>query len=444
MRLLFFLFLLPGFLFSQNQFRLARNTNHTEIPFELVNNLIILKAKINGVQLNLIFDTGVKQTILINLKSLDSVHLQGLSHKKFTGIGKDNTRINGLSSTHNQLDLEGKIINSKALIYIITGAEFHFSETIGININGLIGGELIQNFLVKIDYKRKKLIFYKPGAFNYKKLKRYHKYKIQIIDGKPYLNARVKILKHTQAIQPLKFLIDSGNSDALWIFDRKKIKLPETQKTVEDYFGLGFSGDITGVRTKIFKFSLDDKYRFKSVYIGLPDRIFFSHIVAKNPFDGLLGNEILRRFFVWLDYKNGYLYLKKYHKNYRQPFLFNDTGIYLAYQGKIPILVKQLTTQFDNRQDGEAQKVFKEETYIYKYKLVNKIVINYIRKNSPADKAGLMPGDVLLKINERDVYQYRLDKLEEKFFYHNKTYLNILIQRKGLTLLFKVYNTNQL
>ncbi len=443
MRLLIFLFLFPGILFSQSQFKLAHPATQTEIPFELVNNLIILKAKINGVQLNLIFDTGVKQTILINLKSLDSVKLQGLSHKKFTGIGKENTSIDGLSSTNNRFNLEDKIMNSKALIYIITGAEFHFSETIGININGLIGGELIRNFLVKIDYKRKKMIFYKPETFNYKKLKRYHKYKIQIIDGKPYLNARVKVLKHSRT-QPLKLLLDSGNSDALWIFDHKKIKLPNTQKTIEDYFGLGFSGDITGVRAKIFKFSLDDKYRFKSVYIGLPDPIFFSHIVAQNPFDGLVGNEILKRFFVWLDYKNGYLYLKKYHKNYRQPFLFNDTGIYLAYQGKIPVLVKQLTTQFDNRLEGEAINVFKEETYVYKYELVNRIVINYIRKNSPADKAGLIPGDVLLKINDKDVYQYRLDKLEEKFFYHNKTYLNLLIQRKGLTLSFKVYNTNQL
>ncbi len=434
----------PLVLFSQNSFRFAGNNAKVEIPFELVNNLIILQVKINDVPLKLIFDTGIKQTILINLKSTDSIHLKGLQTKKFAGIGKDNLSIEGLSSTHNKINLDNKLQNTNAKVYIITGVDFHFSESIGININGFIGGELIKDFLVKIDYKRKKLVFYEPNRFNYKKLRRLHQYALEIINDKPYIRAFIKIHKKAPRIDSLKFLIDTGNSDALWILNKTKLQMPSEQKTVNDYFGLGFSGAIKGQRAKSYRFGFDKKIKFKHIYVALPDSIYFKHIVAQNPFDGLIGNEILRRFYVWLDYKNKKLYLKKYGRNYRQPFLFNDTGLYLAYEGKIPVEVKKLVSQFNTTNEGGRIKVFQEESYIYEYKMVDRIVINYIRKDSPADRAGLMAGDILLKINNEDVYQYRLDQLEKKFFFHNREHLTFLIKRKGLILSFNVFNKKQL
>ncbi len=445
--LVFFLWsglLWPTFIFAQDQFRFVENTPKIEIPFELINNLIILKVEINNVKLNMIFDTGIKQTILINLKSIDSIHLKDLKTKQFSGIGKDNLAIEGLSSTNNKINLDYKIQNKNALVYIITGVDFHFSESIGININGFIGGELIKDFLVKIDYKRHKMVFYKRDQFDFKKLKRRRKFHLEIINDKPYVKAFFQVHKNAPRLDSLKFLIDTGNSDALWLLNKSKLQMPSGQKTVEDYFGLGFSGAIKGQRAKAYQFGFDIKLKFKNVYVALPDSVYFKHIVANNPFDGLIGNEILRRFYVWFDYTGKTMYLKKYGHNYRQPFLFNDTGLYLAYDGKIPVKVKKLVTQFNTNQDNQRINIFQEETYVYQYKMVDRIVINYIRKNSPADRAGLMQGDILLKINDVDIYQYRLDELEKQFFYHNKTHLNFLIKRKGLILSFNVYNTGQL
>jgi len=439
------LFLLQTlFVSAQNQFILKNDTNKVSIPFKLINNLIILNVDINNVPLNLIFDTGVKQTVLINLKSTDSINLKNLKTRQFAGIGKDNVYIEGLTSSGNIINISNTIYNKSALIYIITGVDFHFSESIGVYINGFIGGELIKDYLVKIDYKRKKLEFYKPETFNYKKLKRYQKFPLEIINDKPYLLTKVQSQKNALVVDSIKLLIDTGNSDALWLFNRKKIKMPAQQKTVSDYFGLGFSGEILGKRAKIHRFFLDKKYRFKNVYAGLPDSIYFSHIIAQNPFDGLLGNEILRRFYVWFDYKKQMMYLKKYSKNYRNAFVFNDTGINLVYDGKIPVLVRKLETNFNAKLVRESIDIIREETYVYEYRFVDRIVINYIRKDSPADKAGLMMGDIILKINNIDIYQYRLDELEKEFFYHNKKHLNFLIKRKGLILSFDVYNTNQL
>ena len=429
---------------AQNTFELTSNNKVAQIPFELVNNLIIIKVDVNGSTMNMVFDTGVKETILINLKSIDSLNLKGLKTKLFAGVGNEHTAIEGLSSVHNKLSLNGKIHNFDALIYIITGAEFHFSENIGVNINGLIGGELIKDFIVQIDYKNKFLRFYNPQNFDRKLLKRYRAYPIEINNAQPYIYTYVKATRKSQKVDSLKLLIDTGNSDALWFFNRQKIKLPDSQKTVSDYFGLGFSGKITGDRAKIYQFGLDNKYRFKHVYIGLPDAVYFSHIIRRHHFDGLLGNEILKRFYVFFDYRNGLIYLKKYRKNYRERFLFNDTGLYLAYDGKIPVKVKKLITGFEARQEGERLGIYQENTYIYQYQMLDRIKVSYIRKDSPADRAGLIPGDVLLKINDEDVYQYRLDELEKRFFYHNRKYLEFTVRRKGLILNFKVFNTNQL
>ena len=436
--------LLPFLIFGQNKFEITQKTEVAGLPFELVNNLIILKVNINGMDLNMVFDTGVKQTLLINLKSVDSLKLKNVKKRLFTGVGKDHNLVEGLSSPHNKINLQNQIYNTDALIYIITGAAFHFSENIGVNINGLIGGDLVKDYIVQIDYKRKRLYFYKHQNFNQRLLRKYRKYPIQIIRGQPYIYTYVQTTKKSKRVDSLKLLIDTGNSDALWFFNRHKIRLPKNQKTVTDYFGLGFSGEITGDRAKIYKFGLDKKIRFKHVYIGLPDSIYFKNIIQNHAFDGLLGNEILRRFYVIFDYRNQVIYLKKYHRKYREHFLFNDTGMYLAYDGKIPVKVKKLVTNFESKSDGNAISIYQENNYLYSYQMQDRIIINYIRRDSPADRAGLIRGDMLLKINGNDVYQYRLDELEKRFFYHNQKHLEFTVKRKGLILTFKVYNTRQL
>ena len=439
-----FLFILPFLLPAQNKFDLATENQTAAIPFKFINNMIIVKTEVNGKMMNMIFDTGVKETILINLKSPDSLNLKGVKKLYFAGVGNENIKIAALSSVHNKVNLQNKLVNNDALIYIVTGVEFHFSENTGININGFIGGDLIKDFIVQIDYKKKLLRFYRHSDFDKKLLKKYKSYPLEIIRDKPYVYAFVKASKNCPQADSLKLLIDTGNGDAVWFFSKRKIKLPANQKTVTDYFGLGFSGKITGQRAKMYRFGFDDKFRFKNVYAGLPDSIYFTHIVRNNPFDGLLGNEILRRFFIFLDYRGKTVYLKKYRRNYRNRFLFNDTGLYLSYEGKIPVKVKMLVTNFETDYNKGAIEIFREESYIYRYRLVDKIVISYIRKDSPADRAGLMKGDVLLEINGNDVYRYRLDELEKHYFYHNNKYLEFTVKRKGMILQFKVFNTSQL
>jgi len=443
--ILFLFFILYQPLSAQSDhFEITGNQPQVSIPFHLVNNLIILETNINNTSLNLVFDTGVNKTMLINIAKIDSLSFKTSKKKNFTGAGIDQPVITGIVSKGNKIQLSNKIINKNAEIYIITGVEFSFLEHLGVNINGFIGGELIKDYIVQIDYNNKKLHFYKHSYFNKHKLKNNQTINLEVFNNKPYVTASVQTEKKSPP-KKLKFLIDTGNSDALWIFKSKKFKLPAHIKTLKDYFGLGFSGEIDGLRFKMHRFSFNHKFSLKKIYTALPDTVFFQNIIKQYPFDGIIGSEILRRFHIYFDYKHQKLYLKKNRQTYHDKFLFNDVGLYLIYDGKIPVMTESLETKFEfSTNDNRQPELIYKKIKAFKYQKVDKIVIHYIRKNSPADRAGLMPGDVLLKINNQEVYKYNLDELEEKFFFHKSKHLKFLIERKGLILEFKVYNKSQL
>ena len=444
MKILFYIlssFLLISNLQSQNKFELTNDNNIAEIPFQFINNLIILDVNINGQHLNLVFDTGVKETVLINMQQNDSIDYKNVKTIYFTGIGNEKKKIAGKQSSGNTINLNNQIINSNGLIYIITDYEFKFSERIGININGFIGGDLINNHLVKVDYRKKKIYFYPKNSFPPKKLKKYTAKPITMLKGKPYIDAYVTFGENEQP-QQVKLLIDTGNSDAVWVFLSKKIHLSKKQKYINDYMGLGFSGRIEGKRVKSHLFSIDDKYKFENVYTALPDAIYFSGYIKKGV-HGMIGNEVLKRFFIIFDYPNKRIYLKKYRRNYRQDFLFNDSGIFLAYKGKIPIKIKSLETQYHFGEPNKGTLLVTSSSYTFKYKMVNQIIISYIRKDSPADKAGLLKGDALLEINGNSVYQYRLEQIDKKFFFKNNKRMDFTILRNGLKLRYHIENVKQ-
>ena len=430
---------------AQNDFVFTnQKLKSVTIPFKLVNNLIIIKVKINNIPLNLILDTGIKQTLLLNLKDKNTDKYQNLKKTRFVGTGNEKKSIQAVKTINNSIKLSDLIISKNANLYYITNENFNFSETLGIPVYGFIGGDLLNNFVVKIDYSRKKIKFYSQADFNYKKIRHYHKIPIKLSSNKPFIQTKIKFGKKSEEI-PVKLLIDTGNSDALWLFENGNLKLPKKIKYIKDYFGLGFNGEIQGKRIKLYDLKLSKKIKFRDVYTALPDSIYFIDLIRKNKFDGIIGSEILNRFKLILDYKNKAIYLKKNWWKYHNEFLFNDSGMNLVYAGKIPVKVRKTITQFDeNANFNNKNTVVASTEIIYEYKFVDRIIINYIRPDSPAYKAGFMVGDVLLSINGNSVYNYKLNELEKKFFYKTGKILKFVIIRKGIELELKLENKKQL
>src|SRR5210317_1061937 len=133
------------------------------VPFKLVNNMIVVQASINGKELSFLVDTGIKKSILFNVKFSDSLVLKNIESLKLRGLGEGDA-INAVSSSGNLFRCHG-IINPALSLFMITDNLFDLSAKMGIDVHGIIGGDLFDDFVVKMNYSTQKLTFYEPENY---------------------------------------------------------------------------------------------------------------------------------------------------------------------------------------------------------------------------------------------------------------------------------------
>tara|TARA_B100000795_G_scaffold204056_1_gene157659 strand:- start:1082 stop:1369 length:288 start_codon:yes stop_codon:yes gene_type:complete len=86
----------------------------------------------------------------------------------------------------------------------------------GIRVHGAIGYDFFKNLIVKTNYNKSKLSFYKPETYIEKECKKCEVFYLTFNNKKPYLNV-TNIYGNDTDIYTL--LIDSGSIDAIWLFD---------------------------------------------------------------------------------------------------------------------------------------------------------------------------------------------------------------------------------
>ncbi len=412
---------------SQDKFRIIGNSKYEAMPFKLINNLIVIPIEVNGSKLNFLLDTGVNNSIMFNLTVEDSLKLKETEKIQLRGLGEGGY-IDGIKSSKNFFSL-GDIANGNHMVYLIPGKEFDLSSKMGITINGIIGGDLFRDFIVDINYSMKRIRFYDPKKYSYKDCKKCQSYELHFYRSKPYLYLTVE----TSATEKIdaKLLIDLGGSDALWLFDKssKKIKLPE--KYFEDYLGKGLSGNIYGKRSKIDKISLGN-YIFTSANVAYPDSSSVDKVYVHKERNGTLGSEILKRFRLVIDYQNKKIVFKNPSTYFKDPFVYNMSGIELSHNGNM--VVPQRKTSLLKGSERNSSTV--EILYSYVYALKPSYIISEVRKNSPAQKAGLKARDVVLKINGRPSYNYKLEEIIHMFSTKEGKTIKLLIDRQGVELAF--------
>ncbi|MCB0425145.1 MAG: signaling protein, partial [Mangrovimonas sp.] len=91
---------------GQNDFFIKKGVNKSEkIRFKLINNLIIVPLKINGVELSFLLDTGVSKPLIFNFEGVQDV--LKLNHTKriyLRGLGSGDA-IEAVKSESNRLEL---------------------------------------------------------------------------------------------------------------------------------------------------------------------------------------------------------------------------------------------------------------------------------------------------------------------------------------------------
>jgi len=425
---------------AQEGFRFLSNQTKTEVPFQLINNLIFITMEVNGIPLNFLLDSGVEETILFSLDEKKELNLYNVEKVLLRGLGSEES-VEGLKSTNNNLFVNGLAAN-KQLFYIILDQKFNLSSHIGIPVNGIIGAPFFRNNLVEINYIKKKLVITKPSAKYLQKLERkFTKIPITIENAKPYLTAKLKI---DSIVKEAKMLIDIGNSDAIWVFQNPTVGIKVPTKHFDDFLGKGFSGDIEGKRAKINEVQLAN-FNFKTPVVAFPDSSSLKHVRMVPNRVGSVGAEIFRRFKVVFDYQNQNIYLKKNH-TFKSHFKYNRSGIEIEQNGLrwVQEYIKLENNQLVSYANSGQQIAKSFNDFQYKFELKPNYFISNIRKKSAAEKKGLLVGDEILSIDGVSVYKYTLQKVLSLFMVEEDKQITIVVLREGKELKFTFKLENEL
>ena len=415
---------------AQSGFRFeSEGKKKVTIPFQFINNLIIVSVNVNGAKLNFLLDTGVDETILFSLDDQDEIKLNNIEKIKLKGLGGDEA-IEGLKSSHNKVAFPG-YSDSDHDIYIVLDQNFNFSASIGIPVNGIIGYEFFKNSLVEINYDRRKIFVYNDNIKIRKKIAaQFKSNEIIIEDGKPYLTAGIVTKsKPTDA----KLLIDTGNTDAVWLFQDKSHLFDIPDKLFDDFLGRGLSGDILGKRGRIDEFHIGS-FVFEKPLVAFPDENATKNISMAENRIGSVGAEILKRFSVIFDYGNNKVFLRK-GNTYDQPFNYNMSGIEVHHEGmswvqeKVELEAVKKYAVYEADMGGPTE-------FTYKFELKPIFSISNVRKDSPAEVSGLQKGDIIVSINRMPCYRMSLQEINYILKSEEGRNIELEIERKNKKMRF--------
>lgn len=417
-----FLFLF-SVLQSQNTGFTVLNADKTVISFKLINNLIFIPVTVNGVELTFLLDSGVHETLLFSLENKE-VNFNDVEKISFSGLGED-IDLEGLKSVNNTVCIGKEYTDSRHTIYIILNEDINFSDHVGIPVNGIIGYYFFKNYPVQIDYVRKKITIFKNQELYRKITKNFEEFPITLELNKPYLYADVEM---THEKKSNKLLIDLGNSDSVWLFPALIKDFVYNRPNIEDFLGRGFNGDIYGKRSRIHGFYLG-KFKFEKPLVAMPDEYSIQHLKLVKDRKGSVGSEILRRFKVVLDYPNSKILLKA-NKHYRDPFLFNKSGMDIKHDGMS--WEQDLVQVETKKKENEGIEVYHaRQEFQYRFVLKPQYSVAGCRIDSPCEKAGILKGDQLIRIGNKKTSGLSLEKINDMLRDEEGKYLEIEISRDG-------------
>ena len=415
---------------AQDSFLLTDGKEKQSLTFKLINNIVVIPLEINGKELSFILDTGIDKTILFNLQMNDSIELRDIERIKLYGLGEGEA-LDALRSRNNIITI-GHIKNIDHMVYVVLDETFDLSAKMGENINGIIGGELFEDFIVDINYRTKKITFYDPVVNQSDQIcEQCEVFPLEFNKNKPYINLEIK--DHNEKSQQVKLLIDSGSSDAIWLFanEEKGITIPDN--FFKDFLGKGLSGSIYGKRSRIKELIIGD-FIIENPATSYPDSSSVLTAMLNADRSGTLGAEVLRRFRVIFDYPNQKMSLKP-NKGFSDPFLYNKSGMELIHGGDV--LVKESKAQFIGPENVKNQSTFSQISYAFGLSYKPSYQISYLRPKSPALEAGLQVGDIILEINGKPAYDQKLHEIILTLSKQEGQKINVLVDRGGRQIKYK-------
>jgi predicted aspartyl protease len=342
----------------------------TQVPFTtFTGGVMVVKVRLSGYPdtLNFILDTGSGG---ISLDSTTCIRLKiepTPSENLIIGIGG----IRKVKYVKNQTlfigDIEVDSLNLHVSDYEV------LSSVYGDQIDGIIGLSFFSRYIVKIDFDSNFVSVFTKGYIKYPRGGFFMRPSIVSI---PVESARIR----DEKVSDSRFYFDTGAGLCLLFssdFARDSaIFAPDKKMLPTQAQGMGGKANMKITTIKEFRLG---PYRFRNVPTHIFDDIY--NITNYPRVSGLIGNDVLRRFNIILNYDKKTFYLTP-NSHFRDPFDYSYTGLGLYWT------------------DG-------------------RIVVGDVMKNSPADQAGFKVDDVVIGMNNNlsqnlQLYKSMLQNVGEK------------------------------
>lgn len=428
--LFYFAFIIAGFhtSFSQNGFVFPDGKKKDRVRFELVNNLVVMPVEVNGTVLSFLLDTGVNATILFGVSQQDSVELNNSKPLKIRGLGEGES-IDALRSKNNKIKI-GDAVDEDHTIFVIFEESLNLSPRMGLPVHGIIGYDFFKNFVIKTDYVSKTITFYDPLFYKRKVCRSCEVFDLTFFENKPYIDV---FISSNEKMIPTTLLIDSGSSDALWLFDESGFISESPINYFEDFLGMGLSGNIFGKRTRLDEMNIG-KFSLMNVNVAFPEKKALEGVTFYEERNGSLGGDVLKRFTVVIDYPSKRIILRKNGK-FSDPFYYNMSGLTIEHDGLVVVKDEKeiLDDVLNINRDTDTNSSIRISTQkIFSIFLAPKFVVAEVRANSPAALVGIQKGDEIVSINNKLAYRYKLHELVSLFSSKVGKIITMVIERKGV------------
>lgn len=390
--LLFFAFVKAVSSPAQSGFYLYSGQKMVEIPFEYTNNFILLTLNFNGsVPLKFIFDTGAEHTILSKREITDLLHIPYQRQFRVTGSDMKSELIAYLVRNI-RLDVPQKATAPRQDILVLQEDYFRFEEYAGVHVHGILAASAFSKFMIRINYQTRIMTLYDRASFKLRE-SGFVEVPVEMFRNKMYLNTGLQVRPDSTA--PVKLLLDTGAGLPLLLFGNTHPLLHPPVNAIPSNIGMGLGGYLEGFTGRInsFDFGPFSQTGVVTYFQVLDTTQNLDHLNKRN---GLIGNGILERFQVILDYQNAKIWLKPSRK-YTQPFAYDRSGLSIIASGI----------------------------------LFSTFMIQNVLPVSPAAEADLRQGDIILRIGVRPANMMTLADVQHALQKKTGKKIKMLIERDG-------------
>ena len=354
----------------------------TAVPFELSGDLIVLKVRVNRSKpLKFIFDTGASISV-IDPQSARALGLRAKGKLKLDATG--GTVQSGLIQRVS-LSVSGATVFNQTLATIDLDA---FAPLFGFKIDGIIGHDFINNFVVEIDYASRVMNLFETRGYKYHGAG--ESIPIEIVEKTPYVRGRI-VLNGREPIEG-KFEIDTGGTGILNLntpFVNKHKMLETLAKRTEGKLG-GAGGSASTVKAHVPAVAMGS-FAIKDPLVVFARGTEGSE--SSTEYDGSLNNGFLSEFKVNLDYSRSRMIIERNYK--ASPDL---SGLEIV---------------------AEPPRF-------------RTFVVNAVEENSPAAAAGIQEEDTIIAIDGQPTARLTLRELRRTFTQPGEHMLKIKRDSKTL------------